>query len=242
MPIIVVLVCWLLVCAPSWVWAAIDCVDAGATEQHETPPADPRTISYTTPSGSNLMTFVGFGYRNGGTRTSTTVTLAGNSMTAVLAQIYYNTIVGGGLYYYANPPAGANDVVVDWEPTGAPTGSSIIIWTCSGVNLADPFRSTNSASATDTTPTVTLSSITTGDVAIDMVVSDDSTSLTVGTNQTVIHQGVGGSHTGGASYQAGADGGIMSWTTGASDDWATLAAALKPAQTDDAGGTPIWFP
>jgi hypothetical protein len=33
----------------------------------------------------------------------------------------------------------------------------------------------------------------------------------------------------GRSYQAGADGGVMSWTLGASVTWAIIAASMKPA-------------
>ena len=236
--LLVVLAIWL---APSLGQAAIDCVDAGATEFHGDAPADPKTVSYTTPAGDNRITLVGVAYR-GGDRSSTTATIGGNAMTESQTHVHDGVTAGGQIFYYVNPPSGTNDVVVNWEPTGAPLNGSIIILTCTGVDQVSPFRSTNGTSATTgTTATVTLGSINAGDVAVDVVSSDDTTSLSVGANQTVIHDGATSSSMAGMSYQAGADGGVMSWTLGATDNWAILAVALKPFETDD-GGEPIWFP
>ena len=235
--------CILLVFALSGspVSAAVDCNDANAVEVHEAGPADPRTIAYTTPAGSNQITLIGWGHRSGGTRSSTTVTMGGNSASAATTYTYTNTIIGGNLHYYVNPPAGTNDIVVDWDPSGGPTQGHVIIFTCSGVDVASPFRSTNQASGFSTAVEVTLATINTGDVAVDFAISNDGSALSVGANQTVIHQGESTSASAGASRQPGANGGVMEWTSALADDWAIFAGALKPASEAVEGGA-LWFP
>ncbi len=237
MALLVVLI--ILLGLPWTVQAAIDCADAGATEIHEAAPADPRDVSYTTPSGSDLITLVGVIYRDATSRTGTTATMGGNAMSAVSTAIHNGVATGASFFYLVNPPSGTNTVSVNWV-SAAPLHGHIIIWTCSGVDQVTPFRSNNGASGTGTAVSVTLGSINTGDVAVDIAGSDDVTSLSVGANQTVIHQGASASSEAGASYQAGADGGVMSWTIGASDDWAILAGALIPSVAD-VGGDVIWF-
>lgn len=210
--------------------AAIDCADANVAQSHTSLPADPLTISYTTPSGSDRITLVGLGYRDaGGAKDATTVTIGGQSMSQVSTHQYLDP-EGASIYYKLGPPSGTNNVVIDWSPA-APLNGNIIIWTCTGVDQASPFRSNNQATGNSTAATVTLGTINTGDVAIDFVTTDNSGTLTLGANQTEIAQGASVTSNSGASYQAGADGGVMSWTVAASDQWAIIAAALKPASS-----------
>ncbi|MDH5666550.1 MAG: hypothetical protein OEY86_00885 [Nitrospira sp.] len=233
------LIAWLLsvfLLFPLQAQAAFTCVDAGTVEVHESSPANPRTISYTTPAGNNRITFAGVGFRNGVGVTISSVTQGGNAMTADTTFQYVSTILGGNLYRLRNPPSGTNDVVVTWS--GAVSQADIIIWTCLDSDLTE-FRSTNQASGVSTTPSVTAGTVAAGDIVVDFFSSDDAGAPSVGANQTVIHEGTTASTNGGASYQAGADGGVMSWTI-ASDDWVIFTYVVKPAASDE-GGQPLWF-
>ena len=220
--------------APSWVWAAIDCADANAVELHENSPGTSESIAYTTPSGSDLITFLGIGGRKTTTPVESNVQIGGQAMT-VIGTTVTSTSTFNKLYYKVNPPAGTNNVTFDLD--FGPTNGSYIIWTCTGVDTADPFRSTPvTASGTDTTPTVDVTTVNTGDMIVDYFLSDNSATPSVGSAQTVIHEGITGSSNGGASWQHGADGVTMSWTIGASDDWTIRAAPLKPSAAAAAFG------
>lgn len=208
-------------------WAAISCVDAGAVELATADPTDPQTISYTTPAGSNQVLFVGVGQRTATSAQTVTVTHAGNSMTATAATQYTDPS-GASLFYIISPTAGTNDVVVDYG-TAAPLDSAYIIWTCSGVKLSAPVHDANGATSTGTAITVTVANLVAGDVVVDFMASDDNTDGAEGANQTAIHIVSGGSNTAGASFQAAADGGVMSWTLDLSEQWSQQAVALTPA-------------
>lgn len=215
--------------SPMPAWAAIDCADAGAVELHEASPTDPRAVNYATPAGSNQITFVGVGFRNGSGVTISGVTMDGNAMTADTTFQYQGTLIGGNLYYYKNPPSGTVSISVDWSGTVSQT--DIIVWTCSGVDLAT-FRSFASAKGTSTGPSVTPSTVQTGDVVVDFMSSDENAAdPTVGANQTTIHLGNTASTNGAASYQAGVDGAVMTWTLGTSNHWVSFAYVLQPATT-----------
>ena len=216
--------------------AAATCVDAGATEVHEDSSTSPKTISYTTPPGSNQITFMGFGYRNGTVVTVSGVTIGGDAGSTDLAQLH-NAVSGGTLWYRKSPPAGTNNVVFTFSAT--PSQGHFIIFTCSDVDLT-AFRSSTTGTGATATPTITLASVATGDVLVDFVATDD-VNLAIGANQTEIHTGTAGATSmAGASYQNGADGGVMSWTITA-DDWVSLGYALKPAQTT-IHERPVMFP
>lgn len=206
-------------------WAAISCGDA--IEFNDLTPTDPETIAYTTPAGSNQVLFVGVSMRH----TSFTIdgaTQAGNAMTAVAAQSFLSP-VATRLFYIVAPTSGTNNVVVDYS--SIPLADAIVIWTCSGVDQTTPIRAFQSATGTGTAASVTVAGVQSGDVVVDIVGADvQTTDPTVGANQTAFHLGNDGSEFGwGASQQAGADGGVMSWTMGASQEWSTQAAALIPA-------------
>lgn len=218
----------LLVLLPSLSWAAISCEDANKVEFNSSAPADPTTIAYTTPSGSNQVLVVAASLRDT-IDTFSSVTHAGNAMTAVVTPIFQDP-VRTGIWYRANPTSGTNDVVIDFS--GSTLGLAVVIFTCTGVDTASPIGTpvTNQAGS-GTAVTVTVSD-TSGQVTIDFFASDQQTTdATEGADQTVIHKGNdGGSDLGwGASYQAGGLGGVMSWTLGASQQWTTVAVPLNAA-------------
>lgn len=226
------LLCLLLVLSftASPVLAAISCVDAGAVELATGDPTDPQTISYATPSPcSNCVTFVGVGQRAAGVDNVVSVTHAGNAMTATAAAQITDPM-GAKLFYIVNPTAGTNDVVVDWN--GVQLDASYIIWTCSGVKLSAPVHDATGATAATGNATVTVSNLVAGDVVIDFHHNNDGTTLpSVGANQTAIHTIIGGTVGAGASFQAAADGGVMSWTIAVSGQWGQQAVALTPASS-----------
>lgn len=224
----------LLGCSTAPTWAAITC--GNATTVLNAVPADPETIAYTTPAGTNQILFVGVGDRNGPPPLdAVSVTHAGNAMTATGAQAVNGT-AGSRLYYIVNPTSGTNNVVVDWP--GAPLTDAIIIWTCNGVDTTNPIASATSANGNSTAPSVTVTTAT-GEVVVDfMFTALQTTAPTEGANQTLFGATSDGTEAAcGASYQQGVDGGVMSWTI-SSHPWATQGVSLRPLRTG-ARGLPL---
>ena len=216
-----------LLVAPSLSYAAISCGDV--TPFNDATPTDPETIPYTTPAGSNQVLFAGSVIRHS-TVTIDTPTHAGNSMTAVTTDAFTDPI-RTKLWYIANPTAGTNNVVVNYS--GAPLADAVVIWTCSGVDTTNPIRNFIVATGIGTAVTGTVVNVLPGDVVVDIFGTDvATTNPTIGANQTNLNTGNDGVELGwGASQQPGADGGVMSWTTALSQDWALMAASIRPAAT-----------
>ena len=209
-------------------WAALVCGDVTAVNSFT--PSDPTTIPYTTPSGSNQVLFVGVTTR-GAPPGNGTMKHAGISMTAVTPQAVQSPI-GTTLYYLANPTSGTNNVVHDYT-SGSRLSNSLVIFTCSGADTSNPIRAFNTGIGTGTAVSVTVSGVQSGDIVVDMFGSDVATTTpTIGANQTAFSRGNdGGELAWGSSQQAGSDGGGMSWTTALSEQWAIVAAAIRPAAT-----------
>ena len=216
-----------LLVAPSLSYAAISC--GNVTAFNDATPTDPETIAYTTPAGSNQVLFVGITIRHS-TTTIDTPTHAGNNMTAVTTAAFTNPI-RTQLWYIANPTAGTNNVIANFGT--APLADAVVIWTCSGVDTANPIRDFIAATGIGTAVTGTVASVLPGDVVVDIFGTDvATTNPTIGANQTNLNTGNDGAELGwGASQQAGSDGGVMSWTTTLSQDWALMAASIRPAAT-----------
>lgn len=215
-----------LLVAPSLSYAAISCGDV--TEFNDATPTDPETIAYTTPAGSNQVLFVGTPLRHS-TVTIDSVTHAGNAMTAVTTPAFDDPI-RSTLYYIANPTPGTNNVVVNM--TAAPLADAVIIFTCSGVDTANPIRDSIAQFGNSTAVTGTVVTVLAGDMVVDIMGTDVATTdPTVGADQTVLAAGNDGAELGwGASWQNG-PGGTMSWTTTLTQDWSMMAASLRPAST-----------
>ena len=206
-------------------WAAVVCGDA--IEDANPSPIAPEVVSYTTPAGSNQVLFVGVVIRSGAANILS-ATHAGNSMTAIAAEAFLDPI-GTRMFYIVSPTSGTNDVSVDLN--GVPLEDAIVVFTCSGVNTVAPVHDANTATGNNTAPTVTVANVIAGDVVVDMMGTDIAASdPTVGANQTAFHTGFILDDIGyGSSQQAGADGGVMSWTTALTQQWAIHAVAVSPA-------------
>lgn len=97
-----------------------------------------------------------------------------------------------------------------------------------GVYQSEPLRNATSSIGSDTAPTVTVTSAT-NDVVVDNLASAGAETTTEGASQTARWDTASGSTvTGSGSEEAGAASVVMSWTLGASQDWATCAASLRP--------------
>lgn len=220
------LIVYAMVC-PSWVWAAVVCGDV--TAFNDATPTDPETISYTTPAGSNQVLFAGVVNRSTA-NTIDSATHAGNAMTAVGAEAFTSPI-HARMFYISNPTSGTNNIVVQFS--AASLSDSVVIWTCSGVDTANPIRDFITATGIGTAVSATVASVLSGDVVVDIFGTDVATTdPTVGASQTSLNLGNDGGELGwGASTQAGTDGGVMTWTTTLSQDWAQMAVSIRSLAT-----------
>lgn len=207
-------------------WSAISCGDA--TEANDAAPAGTTaTINYTTPAGSDLVLFLGFAMRDA-TDTISSATHAGNAMTAVAAEAS-GPPIHTRIFYIINPTSGSNNVVA--TSSGTPLAWAAVVWTCSGVNTAAPVHDATNANGVSATASVTVPNLVAGDVVVDIMGQDiPAGDPTVGADQTTLHLGNDAVEIAwGASYQAAAAGGVMSWGLADSDDWAIQGVALTPA-------------
>lgn len=214
-----------LLLVPSLSYAAISC--GNVVEFNDPTPTDPETIAYTTPSGSNRVLFAGVTIRHS-TNTISGATFNGFPLTAVTTEAFTNPI-HAQLFYLVNPPVGLFNFVADFS--ALPLSDAIVIWTCTGVDTANPIRDFIAATGIGTAVSGTVATVLPGDVVVDIFGTDvATTNPTIGANQTNLSTGNDGGELGwGASQQAGADGGVMSWTTALSQDWALMAASIRPA-------------
>lgn len=123
-------------------------------------------------------------------------------------------------------------------PTGSHKNFSVAVFT--GVDQTSTFRTQQtSAGNSGTSTTVTVPSVATGDYVLDVLTLDSTGHLAaVGANQSEEYDlGMTGSDRAHSS-QAGADGGVMSWTWTTSCPRAQIATALIPA-AGGGGGTVV---
>lgn len=222
-----------------WIWlilllgltapamAAPDCADPSPAVLRTDSPGTSESISYTTRSGSNQVTFLGVGGRRFTSAPAySSVQIGGQTMTLIDTVLHSGAQSFAGIYYKVNPPAGTNNVTFSLTP--APTNADYVVWTCNDVDTSSPIRSSAENTGSDTTPTSTAPTVAATDTVIDWFATDYSgTTPSVGSNQTLISAGSTASSADGASYQSGANGGVMDWTIGSSDDWVSHAVALK---------------
>jgi hypothetical protein len=102
-----------------------------------------------------------------------------------------------------------------------------------GVDQTNTFRTTQKSTANSSaaSSSLTVPSVVAGDYVVDALTVDATGhALTVGANQTENYDDpVGSACDTGGSNQAGADGGVMSWTWTTSAEFAHIATALIPA-------------
>lgn len=235
------LVMFMLWAAPGWAWEATPC----DTVSNSTTEADPQTLSYTvgTTTTSNRAVIVETSWRHDG-GTVSGVTFDGVAMTQIGTSAINTTPnpdVGVAQWIITGVSSGTYTVSVNWS--GVLTQSTIVAYTCYGVDQATPVRtgSANKATATSAT-SVTVNVVSAvGDLVIDSVVVSavDAGTPTIGTGQTAIGSCVANGTTNldsCTSYEAGAATVDMSWTAATSEHWAINAFSLQPASVGGGGG------
>ncbi len=152
-------------------------------------------------------------------------------------------VLGGGTYLdgemaYLDDPTAAN-AAVRMTMTGTASTCAVMgaFFTAAG-NIVATDYATDSFATTGTSVSATPSNVTTGDMVIDFTCTagyNPAATMSVGANQT--QRGTAGSGPYANFYfstQAGADGGVMSWTVSNADYGAILLALRIP----DSGGGP----
>lgn len=177
--------------------------------------------------------FVGGGCTANPPKTYSSVTYNAVSMTQIWSAA--GTYSASAGFHLVAPATGANTVAVtlSGSNSGFVGGCGIGLI---GVNQTTPFGTAVTATGSSTNPSLTVtdfSSATDPDVILDVVISTDLQSFSVGANQTerVDRQGTTeGSVV--ASSQSEADGGVMSWTadTAAPTNWHGGGVAFEPAE------------
>lgn len=134
------------------------------------------------------------------------------------------------IWYLLNPTAATHTLTPSYGGT-ANNASSLIAHWWSGVDQTTPFGTEASNTGTSDSPSVTVTTAS-GEVVFDSFAAQPSRTVTDGADQTRIETNFVSATSnirGHASRQAGADGGVMSYTLDLSGDWAALAVPLKPA-------------
>lgn len=130
------------------------------------------------------------------------------------------------LFYLTNPPVGP--VTVDWEISGDTSPLAIIAVALDYVDQINPIRADANASATSTTPSITVTS-NADDLAIDFLYVSDQTVTQTPANNSLANADVGGSFGFGASSKDGASPNVsLGWTLSGSSHWAQVALSIKP--------------
>ncbi len=129
-------------------------------------------------------------------------------------------------YYLTNPTVGTYDTVITLSGTSNLYGGVVAY---KGANMLDPVGTT--VTATDGggfSPPITVTATTAaGQVVIDAAFLSSAVAATVGANQTE-RVNINANQQILISTQAGADGGVMSWTWTGVEYWGTVATPLKP--------------
>jgi hypothetical protein len=182
------------------------------------------TFSHTC-SGSDRLLIVGVSVDSG--HTVSGVTYAGAAMTQIGTATAGN--VRAYLFSKVAPATGANNVVVSLAGGGSSeTSAGAISFT--GVSQANPLGTVGTNSGTSgTTASVAVSSDT-DEIVVD-VVSVNSSTPTVGADQTSRWADARGSTKGAGSTETGAASTTMSWTVGSGDHWAIVAIPVRPVKT-----------
>lgn len=187
-------------------------------------------ISYThTPVGTPTGVAVAVAWYTGATCVViSSVTYGGNAMTLASSQIVTGQSQTVAIYGLANPPAGAQTVVVNLPATNCFAVASSV--TVTGGNTTTVFRASNGAEGSSTTPAVSVTSAT-GDLVFDMVANTGgNTTLTQSGSQTkrLTTINAGTTSISASTLDASAGSTNMGWTLGVSHPWAHVAVSFQP--------------
>lgn len=180
-----------------------------------------------TSSGSNRILIVGINVSNLAAISS--VTYNGDPMTMIDQQDNGDS-AHASLWYLVNPDTGTHPVRLSLALATAVTAGAISF---TGVDQTNPIDAQNGATGTSNTPAVTLTT-TTDETWIVDVVGTQNGPMTPGVGQAERWDTLQGSTRGAGSTEFTSTDGTFtsSWTNSAgSNNWAIVAAALKPAGT-----------
>lgn len=201
----------LLAPAPPWAFHSSVAFDA-ATDAQETNGDGTLSLSHTA-AGDNRAAFALGGWTQGALA-STSLTYNAVGMTE-LWDILQADRIGNAGYRLAGIPTGAQTVTHVVTSTSGDQALAVVSLT--GVDQTTPVGTPESASgAAATSASVTVAGVGADDLVVDAITTDngDGVAPVVGANQTqrtTEHPAwVGSFHA--TSSQAGADGGVMSWT------------------------------
>ena len=205
---------------------ALSIEDSDIGEESEGTSVD---VPLTVTAGNLLM--VGVGYHNSRTINSIEWKPTGTpqSLTELVSVVETNdTGNKAALYYLKSPTTGTDVVRITLDSASGVTGvgASVV-----DAHLTTTFGTADSATSPGggSDPATVTVGTASGELVVDCVVAANPNSI--GANQTLLAEGNVSGRQVGASYQAGADGGVMSWTRdgGGSMPWAIVAVSVKPA-------------
>lgn len=157
------------------------------------------------------------------------------SMTGEIANLDPGSYLGTEVEYLDDPTAANAPAEATFSVLGEVAIRGVFFTAAGDVVSAD--SATDSFNTTGTSLSATPGNVTTGDMVVDFVTVGQQLAIAAGANQTERGSDVdSGSYLRiGCSTQDGADGGVMSWTTGSQSYGAALVALRIPdATTTDA--------
>lgn len=166
---------------------------------------------------------------------------AGNneSMTGEITDINPGGYVGAEMEYLDNPTPANAPARATWSPGTDETIIMAAFFTNAADIVAADFAE-NSFPTTGGSLSATPGNVVSGDMVVDFFIGANQAAISAGANQTEVGADVdSGSYArGNMSYQAGADGGVMSWTCTGQNYGAALVALRIPG-TGGGGGLSI---
>jgi len=215
-----------LLVTPAWAAVTVDSTNSGEG-------ADPLSVSRTIAVGATLdvllcaaddaLAFVTGVTRSTDTYTELTTARASDGTTGISTTIFYKT----------NPLSGTANAVA--AVSGSTEGLGCWGISFTGSDTSTPFSGQTGvmdATADDATESNSVTAVA-GEIVIDVIGlrQETATGLTAGASQTdiVSVEATGQGHGYGGSWQAGADGGVMSWSWTTNMETAHSIAVVKAA-------------
>lgn len=219
---------------------ALPVVDTSTTFTEASSGKSTYTFSYDSGTGDDRYLEVSFVYRILASEVVTGMTYNGVSMT-LLASLPDGD--GGSrlvVFGLIAPATGINDIVISLDGATEDEQTATAI-TYTGVHQTTSIGtvvSDSNTEASNTDPSITVSTAS-GELVVDATGQRANQTYTVGADQIEISNIVQGftHHT--TSKQDGADGGVMSWTTGSQQAWAQVGFSIKPVAV--AVGNPWYY-
>ncbi|MCP3907092.1 MAG: hypothetical protein GY712_03655, partial [Oceanicoccus sp.] len=193
------------------------------------------TLSFSHTFGGSIdpLLVVGIAYRDGSGGDINSVTFNGTNLTRLISE-YQSGFKGYSDIWYLPPgsnPGSSTTANVVINGGGSPEGLYAVAANFFNVHQSTPLGSPNGNNGESSSASVSVSSVGSDDLVIDMVSVENAGGVSVGSGQTLIHSGTGGGKvSGGMSRETGSGSVTMSWSA-SSPKWAITAVAIKPAST-----------